>query len=93
MFLNGSTADGDVGEFPVGPDFFEQAKKTGRINFDSLAYVVQIENTGTRTVTPHKQGLRHLRFERGKGRCSPSLASFVHGIQVEPQRRGRQDRD
>lgn len=66
------------------PDFFEQAKKAGKINFDSLAYVVQIGNTGVRTVNPRKQGLQHLRFERGKGRWLPSLASFAHEIQVEP---------
>lgn len=68
------------------PDFFEQAKKTGTMNFASLAHVVQIGNTGVRTVTPREQGLRHLRFERGKGRWwhAPGQASFSHGIQVEP---------
>ncbi|KAI7781349.1 hypothetical protein LA080_014783 [Diaporthe eres] len=50
----------------VMPDFFRQAKETGKMNFASLAHVVQIENTGVRTLTPHEQGLQHLRFERGK---------------------------
>lgn len=67
------------------PDFFEQAKKTGKMNFASLAHVVQIENTGVRTLTPRKQGLQHLRFERGKRRWLSGLVSFAHGIDVEHQ--------
>lgn len=43
--------------YAVVPYLFEQAKKTGHMNFASLAYVVQMENTGVRTVTLREQGL------------------------------------